>query len=100
MAANADVGWGILGCGRVAERRLAPAFADLEGARIAAVCSRSIARARQFAERFGVPRVHESLDSLLADADVHVVYVATPNALHAGHAWRPASTLSWTSRWP
>jgi 1,5-anhydro-D-fructose reductase (1,5-anhydro-D-mannitol-forming) len=35
-----------------------------------------------FAARFGVERVHASLDAMMADREVDAIYVATPNALH------------------
>src|SRR5881397_359550 len=88
MAAGDEVGWAIVGCGRVAERRLAPAFARLDDSRLVAVCSRTMARARQFADRIGADRGYDSLDALLADPSIQVVYIATPNALHAEQALR------------
>jgi predicted dehydrogenase len=83
---SGTVGWGILGCGRVTERRVAPIFARTDEAAIAGFCSRDAAKARAYAERFGAPRAYESLDQLLADDEAAVVYVATPNALHTQHA--------------
>jgi len=82
--AEQALGWGIFGCGRVVERRVAPAFARVENARLAAFGSRDAARARAYAEQFNAPRGHAGLDALLTDPDVHAVYIATPNALHAG----------------
>src|SRR5437879_2589394 len=41
------------------------------------------ARARAFAARHGVPRVHDTYDALLGDPDVDAVYNPLPNALHA-----------------
>src|SRR5687767_11639186 len=34
----------------------------------------------------GIPRVYASLDEMLADPDVDVVHLATPNHLHHPHA--------------
>ena len=86
MPEDRRIGWAIVGCGRVAERRVAPVFSKVEDARLAAVCSRSIARARHFAERHGDPTPYDRLDDLLSDAAVDVVYIATPHALHASQA--------------
>ncbi|MFJ6697993.1 Gfo/Idh/MocA family protein [Streptomyces sp. NPDC091272] len=73
--------WGILATGA-----MAAAFTeDLSrepGARVTAVGSRSEAGARQFARRFGIPRVHGGPHELAADPEVDVVYVATPHAHH------------------
>jgi 1,5-anhydro-D-fructose reductase (1,5-anhydro-D-mannitol-forming) len=82
------VGWGVVGCGRVAERRFAPAFAACTDATLVAFCSRDLAKARIYARRHNALRAYGSLDDLLADAYVQVVYIATPNALHAPQAIR------------
>ncbi len=76
--------WGVLGPGGIAA-----AFTDsLAGTRqvVAAVGSRSPERARAFAERFDVPRVHASYEDLVADESVDVVYVASPHSAHRDHA--------------
>lgn len=76
--------WGILATGRIAE-----AFVrDLQliGAPVTAVGSRDAGRARDFADRFGIPDSHGSYEELVADPDVDVVYVATPHPAHAANA--------------
>lgn len=77
--------WGILGSGGIAA---AMTTALLEGTaqRVVAVGSRDLARAREFAERFGLPRAHGSYEELVADPEVDVVYVATPHSEHRDHA--------------
>jgi len=47
-----------------------------------AVGSRSPETARAFADRHGIPRAYGSWSDLAADADVDVIYVATPHAAH------------------
>jgi predicted dehydrogenase len=49
---------------------------------ITAVASRSIDRANEFADRFGVRTRHGAYDDLASDPDVDIVYVATPHARH------------------
>ncbi len=88
MPSASRVGWAILGCGRVADRRFAPAFAGQAEAALIAFCSRDLVRARTYARRHNALRAYGSLDELLADAFVQVVYIATPNALHAPQAIR------------
>ncbi|MEU5216322.1 Gfo/Idh/MocA family oxidoreductase [Streptomyces sp. NPDC020807] len=82
------VRWGILATGGVAER-MATDLAALEGAEIVAVASRTEASAKAFAERFGIPRAYGDWAGLVADAEVDVVYVATPH-----HAHREAAGLA------
>jgi predicted dehydrogenase len=74
--------WGFIGAGWVA-RDFAEGLRHIPGARLAAVCSRSTARA--FAERFGAARHYADVDALVSDEEVDVVYVATPHSLHAEH---------------
>lgn len=88
MAEPDSVGWAILGCGRVADRRVAPVFSKVGGARLVGFCSRDPAKARSFCDRHHAERAYRSLDELLADPEVRVVYIATPNALHAEQACR------------
>lgn len=88
MSPAGKVGWGIIGCSRVADRRAAPVFARMDDAALVAVCSRDLSKASDFARRHGVSRAYDSLDELLADVDVQVVYISTPNALHADQTCR------------
>ena len=80
--------FGIIGCGRVVERRVAPAIGEAPNARIAAFCSRDASKARVFARLFGIEKSYHDIDALLADGDVHAVYIAVPNSLHAELAIR------------
>lgn len=82
------MGWAVLGCGRVAERRFAPAFARIDDARLIAFCSRDPARAEAYAAKHGAERFYGSLDDLLSDDYVDIIYIATPNALHPQQAIR------------
>ena len=73
--------WGILGTGNIASS-MAEALALVPDAMCAAVASRTLNKARVFADRWGISRAHGSYDALLADASIDIVYVATPNACH------------------
>lgn len=72
--------WGVIGTG-IADRFVHAIHAHT-GQRAAAVTARDAAKTRSFADRHGIARVHASVDGLLADAEVDVVYVATPHPLH------------------
>ena len=78
---NRTIRWGILGPGKIA-RKFAAGLKDAEGAKLVAVGSRSRDRAEAFGEEFGVPRRHEGYESLAADENVDVIYVATPHPMH------------------
>jgi predicted dehydrogenase len=80
------VGWGVLGTGALADRFIAPAIAEHDGSQLAAVLSRDINRADAFAIRHGADAAYDDYQALLEDPAVDLVYIATPNALHAQHA--------------
>ena len=80
------IGWGILGCGDIADKRGAPAIAAQAQSRLIAVCSRSAARAVSFARAHGAARAYSQREALLADPDVVAVYVATEHYRHRDDA--------------
>jgi predicted dehydrogenase len=55
-------------------------------AELVAVSSRRHSRAEAFAQEHGIPRAHGSLGDLLEDADVDVVYIASPHTEHCREA--------------
>ncbi len=73
--------WGIVGTGKIA-KLFAPALKALPDAELVAVGSRTRDGADAFGDAYGVPRRHASYEDLAADADVDVVYVATPHPFH------------------
>jgi predicted dehydrogenase len=73
--------WGILGTGTVAQD-FARGLHFVPDAQLLAVGSRSAETARKFSQRFNVPKAYEGVDQLATDADVDVVYIATPNNRH------------------
>lgn len=79
------IGWGIVGTGRVADTSVAPGIAKLDDAELVGSVGSSPEKGRAFAERHG-GRGYDTYEELLAADAVDVVYVATPNALHADQA--------------
>jgi predicted dehydrogenase len=73
---------GLLGAARIAPRVVVGPAAAGTRVEVAAVAARDPRRAKEFAERFGVPRVHADYDELLADPDIDAVYNPLPNTLH------------------
>ncbi|GGX66805.1 Gfo/Idh/MocA family protein [Streptomyces fructofermentans] len=83
--AEERVRWGVLATGGIAAAFTAD-LVDLPDAEVVAVASRTEASAGAFAERFGIPRAYGDWETLAADEDVDVVYVATPHAAHRAAA--------------
>ena len=81
MNAERAVRWGIVGPGRIANN-VAKDFPHVPGAELVAVASRSIERARDFADAHGIARAHGSYADILADDEVDVLYIATPHPQH------------------
>lgn len=74
--------FGILGAARIAPAALiAPARRNPEVA-VTAVAARDRTHGERFASRYGIGRVHEGYQSLLADPEVDAVYIPLPNGLH------------------
>jgi predicted dehydrogenase len=73
--------WGIIATGNIAGQ-FARDLALLPDHEVVAVGSRSLDRAKAFAEEFGIRRAYGSYTDLVADADVDVIYVATPHSDH------------------
>ncbi|MFD5751318.1 Gfo/Idh/MocA family protein [Streptomyces sp. NPDC127033] len=79
------VRWGVLATGGIAARFTSD-VRELADAEIVAVASRREASAKEFADRFGIPRAYGDWAALVADEDVDVVYVATPHSAHRAAA--------------
>lgn len=79
------INWGILGCGKIA-RKFASDLRLVENAQLLAVGSLDKSRGEEFASAFNASRVYSSYESLAADTEVDVIYVATPHGFHYQHA--------------
>ncbi len=80
---KAGLRWGLIGCGDIAEKRVAPALRDAPGSRLVAVARGRAELARDFAARHGAARWHADWRNLVEDPEIDAVYVATPVRLHA-----------------
>ena len=80
-------GWGIIGTGRIASD-FASDLGLLPHARLAAVLSRDQSSADAFAQKNGVAAGYSDIDRFMADKNIDIVYVATPNSMHLPQALR------------
>ena len=76
------IGWGIIGCGDIANKRVAPAINEQTDSDLVAFFSHAKARAEDFATRHRARRAYDDLNALLADPEVHAIYVASPQGRH------------------
>lgn len=72
---------GIIGCGKIAQVRHLPEYADNAQARIAAVFDLCEERAQEMAQKYKA-KVYESYQELLADPSIDAVSVCAANAVH------------------
>lgn len=73
---------GVLGAARITPVALLKPAADNPEVVVSAVAARDAGRARAFAAKHGIGRVHDSYDALIADPEVDAVYNPLPNNLH------------------
>ncbi len=76
------INWGIIGCGDVTELKSGPAFKKVSNSSLVAVMRRDGEKAKDYAERHGVPKWYDDASKLIQDPDVNAVYVATPPDSH------------------
>jgi len=80
---------GVLGAARIAPAALMRPAAVVDGVAVTAIAARDPRRARAFATRFAVPKVHDSYADLIGDEELDAVYIPLPNGLH--HEWMLAA---------
>ncbi|MCV7049528.1 Gfo/Idh/MocA family oxidoreductase [Mycobacterium heidelbergense] len=73
---------GVLGAARIAPLALISPAKENDDVVVAAVAARDASRARAFAAKHGIPKVHESYEALIADPGLDAVYNPLPNGLH------------------
>ena len=79
------VRFGVVGTNFITDWVIAGAAQDSRF-ELAAVCSRTEARAEEFARRYNIPYRYTSLEEMAASPFIDAVYIATPNALHASQS--------------
>jgi D-xylose 1-dehydrogenase (NADP+, D-xylono-1,5-lactone-forming) len=76
--------WGLLSTARI-NRAIIPPIQASDRHELAAVASRDRDRGEAYAREWGIPRIHDSYETLIDDPDIDAIYNPLPNALHA--AW-------------
>ena len=73
---------GIIGCGKIAQTRHIPEYADNENAILVGYYDFNMKRAEEIAKTYG-GKAYESVDELLSNPDIDAVSVCTANNAHA-----------------
>ena len=77
------LGWGIVSTGRASDALVGPAVNAESNSHIVAVYSREKDRGDAYAAKHGAAHAYTSYEDMLNDSSVNVVYIASPNAMHA-----------------
>src|SRR4030095_14623612 len=75
--------WGLIGCGDIARKRVAPALSESPRSELVAVSRANRDLLDEFADAFRVPNRFADWRELAASDDIDAVYIATPVNLHA-----------------
>ncbi len=76
------IGFGIIGCGDVTEKKSGPAFQKAEGSRLVAVMRRDREKLEDYARRHGVEKYSTDYLDLMDDPEIDMIYIATPPHMH------------------
>ncbi|MBQ6509169.1 MAG: Gfo/Idh/MocA family oxidoreductase [Flexilinea sp.] len=76
------IGIGIIGCGKIAQVRHIPEYADNPDAELRAFYDLDLPRAKGLAEKYG-GKAYENVDDLIADPAIDAVSVCAANNAHA-----------------
>lgn len=77
--------WGIIGTGTISTT-FATALNSMENTKLVGVASRSLSKAKDFAEKFQLEKAFGSYEDIVKDADIDVIYIGTPHTEHKTNA--------------
>ncbi len=79
-----SIGAGVAGTGFIGPAHIEALRRN--GIKVLGLAENTKEKAEQRAAELGIPRLYGSVEDMLADPDIHVVHLATPNYLHYPHA--------------
>lgn len=78
--------WGLVGCGDISNKRVAPAIKAQADSHLLAAMSPFQQELDGFMEKHQVPRGYLTMEDMVNDPEIDAIYVATPIFLHYGLA--------------
>jgi glucose-fructose oxidoreductase len=83
------LGIALVGLGRYSTYQLGPALRETKHCRLAGVVTGSLEKGRNWARKYAFPEAnvfgYDTMGNLEGNPDIDIVYVVTPNSLHARH---------------
>lgn len=73
--------WGIIGLGKIA-RKFANDLLQISHAELHAVASRTLEKAKAFADEYGATNFYGSYEEMILQGELDAVYIATPHVFH------------------
>ena len=77
-----EVKWGVISTANIGVEKVLPAMQLGELTSITAIASRNLEKAKETAEKLGIPRYYGSYEELLEDDEIDAIYNPLPNHLH------------------
>jgi len=89
-----QIGYAVVGLGRIAQGQVLPAFVKCQRSRVTGLVSGDPAKAARLAAQYGVnPKNiynYQNYDQMSSNPEIQAVYIALPNGMHAEYATRAA----------
>jgi predicted dehydrogenase len=84
------LGWALCGLGGLSEHQIAPALVKSERGRLAGIITDTPDKARKWQAQYKIPDrsvyTYDTMSKMADNKDIDVVYIVTPNTLHAEQA--------------
>jgi predicted dehydrogenase len=81
---------GLLGAAKIAPSAIVTPAKSVPEVSLVSVAARDPARAKEFATKHNIPRIHDSYDAMIADPGIDALYIPLPNGLHGQWAIKAA----------
>ena len=97
FAAGPDkkLGVALVGLGSLSTHQIAPALQHTQYCRLAGIVTGTPAKAEQWKAQYNIPDRsvynYDTMEKMAGNPDIDIVYVVTPNALHAEHTIKAAN---------
>ncbi|MDN3493353.1 Gfo/Idh/MocA family protein [Winogradskyella bathintestinalis] len=79
-----NINWGIIGAGKIASK-FASDLITVPNCNLQGIASRSIDKAKNFAQKFNADSAYGHYEDLASDPKIDAIYIATPHSFHKSH---------------
>lgn len=72
---NKSLGIGMVGAGEIVQEAHLPAY-QMAGFRVVGITNRTVSKAEEAANKFGIPKVYDSIEKLIQDPEIDIIDIA------------------------